>query len=264
MKRLLFLCIVCFASFFGFTQTTKTIFSPKNPNGIAVICCPGGGYEVICNEHEGKGWAKELNEMGITWIVIDYQLPNGNPELPFSSILETMKDIKAHAKEYNIDTTKIGIAGFSAGGHLAATYSRYAPENEKPAFQILFYPVISMDEKLTHSGSRAHLLGENPSSKLVKTYSLEKQADKSVPPTLIFVSMDDSVVPLDNSIEYYSSLRKVDVPANLQIFPIGNHGWGNNPEFTYHQAIINELYLFFTEGLQSNEIFEYQPISEEK
>lgn len=262
MKRFILLQSLCLLSTFVFAQTKKTIFSPNNPNGIAVICCPGGGYETICNEHEGNGWAKEFNEMGITWIVVDYQLPNGNPELPFSSILETMKDIKAHAKDYKIDTTKIGIAGFSAGGHLAATYSRYAPANEKPAFQILFYPVISMNEKLTHKGSLTHLLGESYSSKAVKHYSLEEQAEKSIPPTIIFASKDDSVVPIDNSINYYNSLQKKGVPVNLQIFPFGNHGWGNDKNFIYHQAIIEELSKFFTKGISSNVIYEYLPIKE--
>lgn len=260
MKHFLLYSFAILYPIFMCAQTKKTVFVPDKPNGTAVICCPGGGYETVCDEHEGKGWAQEFNDMGIVWVVVNYELPNGNPEIPFNSILEVMKDLKANASTYHIDTTKIGIAGFSAGGHLAASYSQYAPKQHKPAFQLLFYPVITMDETYTHRGSRNHLLGEKPKNSMVKRYSLEKTADETLPPTLIFVSKDDNVVSPENSLNYYEMLNENNVPTNLHIFPIGNHGWGNSTTFIYHPAILEKLYLFFKDGIDSSNIYEYLPV----
>lgn len=232
----LLLCGVIFA------QSGKyTIFSPEKPNGVAIICCPGGGYETVCDEHEGKGWAAEMNELGITWIVLNYRLPDGNPSIPFEDVQKTMQEIKKIGPSIGVDTSQIGIAGFSAGGHLAATYSCYSPKELKPAFQILFYPVISMRKGLTHLGSRQHLLGENPPKDLVNYYSLEKHTD-SLPPTLIFVSKDDAVVSPRNTKLYIKALKSTFLMHN--IFPTGNHGWGNSKDFEFHYLVILDIKTF--------------------
>lgn len=228
-------------------NASLTIFLPEKPNGMAVLCCPGGGYETVCDEHEGKGWAEEINQMGVAWIVVNYQLPNGNPKIPFSSVESAMKYVKAHAKKYHINPNQIGIAGFSAGGHLAATYTRYASKNLRPAFQILFYPVISMDSSLTHLGSFHHLLGNNPSEKMIKKYSLEKQTTKQIPSTIIFVSNDDNVVPKTNATLYsYNVLKKDETRKDFKMveFPEGNHGWGNSKTFKYHDEVITQINSF--------------------
>lgn len=229
-------------------NVSYTIFLPKKSNGMAVLCCPGGGYETVCDEHEGKGWAEEINQMGVAWIVVNYQLPNGNPKIPFESVETAMKHVKSNAQKYHINPHQIGIAGFSAGGHLAATYTRYSSKNLRPAFQILFYPVITMDSSFTHLGSRHHLLGDNPSEKMVQKYSLEKQPPKNIPSTIIFVSNDDNVVPKTNTTLYgYNALKNDETRKDFRtvIFPEGKHGWGNSKTFNYHDEVITDLKNFF-------------------
>lgn len=221
-----------------------TVFSPEKPNGTAIICCPGGGYETVCDEHEGKGWAAEMNARGITWIVLNYRLPNGNPNTPFEDVKKTMQEIRKIAPSIGVDTSKIGIAGFSAGGHLAATYSQYAPQELRPAFQILFYPVISMKKELTHLGSRQHLLGDNPPQDRINHYSLEKQVH-SLPPTLIFVSKDDAVVSPRNTNLYVKAIKKQkNIIYMRNQFPSGNHGWGNSKDFKYHDQVLLDIQSF--------------------
>ncbi|MDE6582672.1 MAG: alpha/beta hydrolase, partial [Duncaniella sp.] len=136
---------------------------------------------------------------------------------------------------------KLGVMGSSAGGHLASTSATHLPAGERPAFQILFYPVISMDSTLTHPGSRRNLLGENPAEQTVTAYSNDTRVDAFTPPAFIALSGDDKAVPPANSIRYYSALQPLGIPASLHVYPTGGHGWGFRPKFKYHNQMLNEL-----------------------
>lgn len=244
----------CFAIAFLFTlvgyaqQVIKidnlTIFLPSQEknNGTAILCCPGGGYEAICDEHEGKGWAPFFNENGIAWIVVNYDLPNGNPKVPYKSIQKAMKTLYTKADELHIDKSRIGISGFSAGGHLAAMYAVHYKGVYKANFQLLFYPVITMDSTKTHLGSLHHLLGQHPKQKLVEKYSLENQVTSKTPKALLFVSANDEVVPMVNTTSYNQALKGKGVSSECIIFNTGNHGWGCcNADFEYYPQLQKKI-----------------------
>lgn len=222
------------------TNPTIAVFLPAKPNnGAAVIICPGGGYERLAYDHEGMEIAKKLNEYGIAGIVLKYRLPNDTimdkKEIaPLSDAQEVMRLVRRNAKEWNINPDKIGIAGFSAGGHLASSLSTqfnrtlYQADtvSAKPNFAILVYPVITMKSPLTHAGSRKRLLGSNPSDESCQTFSNELQVTANTPPTFIVHAADDPSVPVLNSIQYFESLNKFKVPAELHIYQKGGHGFG--------------------------------------
>lgn len=222
------------------TNPTIAVFLPAKPNnGAAVIICPGGGYERLAYDHEGMEIAKKLNEYGIAGIVLKYRLPNDTimdkKEIgPLSDAQEAMRLVRRHAKEWNINPDKIGIAGFSAGGHLASSLSTqfnkilYQADtvSAKPDFAILVYPVITMKSPLTHAGSRKRLLGINPSEEFCQAFSNELQVSANTPPTFIVHAADDPSVPVLNSIQYFESLNKFKVPAELHIYQKGGHGFG--------------------------------------
>ena len=158
------------------------VYPAQNPNGMAIICCPGGGYAHLAMAHEGYDMADWMNAQGITFAVLKYRMPNGHKNIPLSDAEQAMQIIKQHAKEWNVNTQKIGIMGSSAGGHLAATTANMAAE--RPAFQILLYPVISMGDD-THKGSRERLLGKEPSESDIQAYSMELQVNKETPAHLL-------------------------------------------------------------------------------
>ena len=155
-------------------------------------------------------------------------MPNGNPEVPVSDAYEAMRYIKEHAKEWNILPDSVGIMGSSAGGHLASTVATHAPAKLRPAFQILFYPVITMGGQNVHQGSKKHLLGENPNSKLVKKYSNEWQVNKKTPCAFIALSGDDQSVKPVHSVNYHKALITQKIPSEIHIYANGKHGWGYN------------------------------------
>ncbi|MDR3188451.1 MAG: alpha/beta hydrolase [Prevotellaceae bacterium] len=225
------------------SSSAVRVFLPKHAEqpAKAVIICPGGGYSHLAMAHEGYDWAPFFNEQGVAAIVLKYRMPAGNLLLPVMDALDALRVAKEHASEWNINPSKIGVMGSSAGGHLASTVATHAPEELCPAFQILFYPVISMDARETHRGSRRHFLGENPSEEKVRLYSNELHVTDSAPPAFIALSSDDRAVSPANAVRYYSALQEHGVPAALYIYPSGGHGWGIKPSFKYRDEMMLEL-----------------------
>lgn len=207
--------------------------SAKQPTA-AVVVCPGGGYARLAMQHEGHDIAKWLNEQGIAAFVLKYRMPNGHHDVPLSDAQQALRLVRQNAKAWNVDPKKVGIAGFSAGGHLASTAATHFTDSAtRPDFAALFYPVVSMAKNVSHGGSRKNLLGENPSTDLVKAYSNALRVTPQTPPTLLFHSDDDKAVPVHNSLEFYAGLKQNGVPAALYIFPTGGHGWGAREAFAY-------------------------------
>lgn len=222
-------------------QPTLTVYPATNGNGMAIIACPGGGYTHLAIDHEGKSMSAWFNSLGITYAVLVYRIPGGNHEIPLSDAQQAMRIMRQHAKEWNIQ--KLGIMGASAGGHLASTVAtHYTDAETKPDFQILFYPVITMDASYTHAGSRKNLLGLSPSEELVKQFSNELQVNAQTPPAFIMHSSNDKTVPVENSVNYYMALIKNHVEkCCLHTYPTGGHGWGYRDSFEYKRQWTGEL-----------------------
>ncbi len=221
--------------------TIQVYLAPADKNtGTAVVVCPGGGYYGISYVSEGIELAKWLNRLGITAVVLHYRLPDDaimkNKSIaPLQDGQEAIRIVRRNAKEWGIDPHKIGIMGFSAGGHLASTVSThfdekvYEPKDStsaRPDFSLLIYPVISMDSAITHKGSRESLLGKNPSPELVKHFSNALQITSKTPPAFMIHSLDDGSVPVENSIEYALTMKKNNIPCELHIYEHGGHGYG--------------------------------------
>jgi len=219
-----------------------TVFlpAPEKANGTAVLICPGGGYGVLAFDHEGNAIVKWLNDNGIAGIILKYRLPSDQIMKdksvgPLQDAQEAMRAIRRHASEWKIDPKKIGVIGFSAGGHLASTISTHYAEkvydvkdniSARPDFSLLIYPVISMDTLITHRGSRNNLLGLKPADDQVRRFSNELQITADTPPAFLVHSSDDNAVPVMNSIGYYKGLQKNKIPVELHIFQKGGHGYG--------------------------------------
>ena len=228
-----------------------TVYLPeaKKATGRAVVCCPGGGYTHLAMDHEGHQWATFFNNQGIALIVLKYRMPHGNPQIPVSDAEQAMKTVRMNATEWHIDRNDVGIMGFSAGGHLASTIATRSKGEAAPNFQILFYPVITMDLGYTHKGSHDNLLGTFAESKkeqkemrrLEFEYSNDLQVNRTTTRAFIALSDDDKAVPAANGLNYYQQLYKHDVPASLHIYPTGGHGWGYRESFAYHYQMIFEL-----------------------
>ena len=219
-------------------EATLTIYPASKPNGQAIIACPGGGYAGVAATHEGHDMAAWFNAQGITYAVLYYRMPYGKHEVPLSDAQRAIRFMRKHADRWSI--RQLGIMGSSAGGHLASTAATHFTAETRPDFQILFYPVVTMDEN-THQGSKDNLLGKNPSSDLIKLYSNEAQVTAQTPPAFIMHSSDDTVVPVDNSINYYLAMVKKGVSASMHLYPIGGHGWGYGDNFTYKRQWQEEL-----------------------
>jgi acetyl esterase/lipase len=213
-----------------------TVHRPAKPNGAAIVICPGGGYAMKMIGPEGHGIAKWLNQHGITGVVLDYRLPAGRAFVPLLDAQRAIRTVRAHAKEWEIDPSHIGIMGFSAGGHLASTAATHFDEGNsaandpvdrvscRPDFAILIYPVVTMGESITHAGSQHNLLGGNPSPDLIKLFSNEKQVTSRTPPTFLAHAHNDKPVPPENSKAFYDALRAHKVPAEFLELPTGGHG----------------------------------------
>ena len=221
---------------------TLTIYTPNeiSANGTSIIIFPGGGYSHLSMNKEGKKIAKWLNSLGITAFVLKYRLPSDDVMKdktigPLQDAQEAVRMVRRNAKKWNLDTTKIGVIGFSAGGHLAATLStRYEEKtyestdntSSKPNFALLVYPVISMNTAITNKGSKEKLLGINPSQELTDKFSSELHVNSTTPPTFIVHASDDKSVPVENSINYYLALKNMKIQAEMHIYEKGGHGFG--------------------------------------
>lgn len=216
-------------------ETWITVHQAPNPNGTAVVICPGGGYGGLVVGPEGHGIAAWLNGHGITGVVLEYRLPAGRSLVPLRDAQRAIRTVRLHAKEWHIDPARIGIMGFSAGGHLAATAATHfdagnAKSSEeverissRPDFSILIYPVITMDET-THAGSRANLLGKEPTKELIDLFSNEKQVTDKTPPAYLAHAVDDTAVVIENSRMFHNALKAHKVPTELLELPSGGHG----------------------------------------
>ena len=219
------------------------VFLPEasKATGRAVVCCPGGGYSHLATDHEGYDRAPFFNERGIALIVLKYRMPHANTDVPISDAKEALRIVRENAQKWNIDPKKVGIMGSSAGGHLASTVATHSTPETAPNFQILFYPVVTFDYKYTHKGSRHGLIGENASQEMVDLYSNELQVTSLTPPAIMLLSDDDTVVPSQNSVNYYLALKKCGVKATMCIYPSGGHGWGNRTNFKYNKEMLADL-----------------------
>ncbi|AWH86906.1 alpha/beta hydrolase [Flavobacterium album] len=227
---------------------TLTVYKPVKPSPMksSVIICPGGGYGILASGHEGADVARVLNSWGVTAFVLKYRLPNDatmNDKSigPLQDVQRALQMVREHAAEWNIDVSKIGVMGFSAGGHLAATASTHFdkgvidnPENIslRPDFSILIYPVISFSNSLTHAGSRENLLGKIASPNQALFYSNELAVTAQTPPAFLVHSADDDLVPVGNSIAYYKALQEYKIFSEMILYPHGGHGYGMDNKTT--------------------------------
>nr|WP_046375424.1 alpha/beta hydrolase [Spirosoma radiotolerans] len=225
----------------GITKPTLAYFkpAPDKASGTAVIVIPGGGYGVVVYQGEGINIAKALAEKGVAAFILKYRLPSeaimADKKIgPLQDAQQAIKLVRENAAKWGIDASKVGIMGFSAGGHLASTaathFEKAYVENAsntslRPDFQVLIYPVISMRDSLTHGGSHDNLLGKNPSRQDVDLFSNELQVRANTPPTYLTHAADDKLVDVDNSIAYFEQLRRQKVPVEMHIYPKGDHGF---------------------------------------
>lgn len=225
-------------------KPTLTVYQPAEgkANGCAVVICPGGGYGHLAVDHEGKQVGEWFNSFGVTAFMLKYRLSPYRHPAPLLDAQRAIRTVRARAKEFGVDPNRVGILGFSAGGHLASTaatkFDKGNPEAKdeidkvscRPDFLILGYPVISFTEAFTHVGSRNNLLGKEASPELIESLSNEKQVTADTPPTFLFHTNGDNGVPPENSVSFYLALRKVKVPAELHIYEKGGHGVGLAPK----------------------------------
>ena len=207
----------------------------------AVVVCPGGGYAMLATMHEGIMWNFFFGRENVATIMVTYRLPHGNHEVPASDVYQAIRIVKEHAKEWNIDPNQIGVMGSSAGGHLASTVATHAADDVRPAFQILFYPVITMDKRYTHMGTHDNLIGKDATPEMETLYSNEKQVTEKTPRAFIVLADDDDVVPSINSAWYFAALKDHGVPANMHVYPTGGHGFGNSQSWKYNADMLQNL-----------------------
>jgi pectinesterase len=223
------------------SNPTLTVFKAEKPNGKGVIICPGGGYAILAFDKEGTKVAEEMNKWGVTAFVLKYRLPDDSINIdrskaPLQDAQQAIRLVRNNAKEFGVDRNQIGIMGFSAGGHLAATAATHFsikadPTNDdtvsvRPDFAILVYPVISFDSTFGHKGSRNNLVGANAPKNVIDLYSNELQVSSTTPPAFLIHAGDDITVPVENSIRFYQACIRNKVPAEMHIYPKGGHGFG--------------------------------------
>ncbi len=221
-----------------FSDSSKakiTVHLPEKPNGAAIVICPGGGYGGLVTKGEGHGIAAWLNSHGIAGIVLEYRLPAGRPYVPLLDAQRAIRTVRANAAAWKIDPKKVGIIGFSAGGHLASTATVHfdlgegkttdavTRESSRPDFSLLIYPVISMDVGV-HRGSKKNLMGETPAADLPEYFSTHKHVKAGTPPAFLAHAVDDKVVAIENSRMFFAAQQKAGLPTRLVELPNGGHG----------------------------------------
>jgi acetyl esterase/lipase len=222
-----------------------TVYRPpaERANGAAVVVCPGGGYGRLAADHEGKQVAEWLNSLGVSAFVLQYRLgPRYRHPAPLADAQRAVRTVRARASEWAVDPGRVGILGFSAGGHLASTAATHFDDGEpdssdpvervscRPDFAVLAYPVVSLMDPVAHTGSRRNLLGETPEPALVEDLSNDRRVSTRTPPTFLFHTADDPGVPVENSILFFEALRRAGVPAEMHVFAHGRHGVGLAPD----------------------------------
>jgi acetyl esterase/lipase len=231
-------------------QPAITIYlaPPAKATGTAVVVCPGGGYGALAMDHEGKQIAEWLNGLGVSAFVLKYRLgPKYHHPAMMQDVQQAIRTVRSRAAEFHIRPDRIGVWGFSAGGHLASTAATHFETangiSSRPDFAILAYPVISMKDPYVHQGSRRNLLGDNPDPALINLMSNETQVTPQTPPTFIFFTTDDAAVPVENGLMFYEALHKAGVPAEMHIFESGHHGLGlapNDPAISWWPKMLAE------------------------
>jgi pectinesterase len=226
---------------------TLSIYKPAKPNGKSVIICPGGGYTILAFDKEGTRVAEEMNRWGITAFVLKYRLPDDITNIdkslaPLQDAQQAIRLVRQNAAAWGVNKNQIGIMGFSAGGHLAASAATHfkfmadATNNDttsvRPDFAVLIYPVISMDSSITHKGSRNNLIGKNANATQTNFFSAELQVSKETPPSFLVHASDDGAVPVENSVRYYQACIKNKVPVEMHLYQKGGHGFGMNNKTT--------------------------------
>lgn len=212
----------------------------EKATGQAIVICPGGGYSVLAIDQEGYLMAEWFAEQGITAAVLKYRMPNHVKEVPIEDAVEAIRIMREKSEVYNFSPNKVGIAGASAGGHLAASASTIPTDTLKPNFTVLLYPVIT-SKKGKHSGTFNNLLQEEEKETLTEAYSLENRVTATTPPAFMAHCDDDTNVPAVNSTRYYTALKEHGIKASLHIYPSGGHGWGINDTFKYHNEWLASL-----------------------
>ena len=219
------------------------VYLPEQPTGRAVVCCPGGGYAMLANKHEGSDWSEFFNGRGIAFVLVNYRLPHGDRTLPISDAEQAMRTVRDSAACWHINPHDVGIMGSSAGGHLASTIATHAPFETRPDFQILFYPVITMGPG-THQGSLEGLLGDDRNDpETVRLFSNQFQVKSNLtPPAILLLSDDDDLVPpVPNAVAYYEAMRQAGNSCSIHIYPTGGHGYGYMPFFAYRGQMLSDL-----------------------
>jgi acetyl esterase/lipase len=227
----------------GTAMPTLTVFLPEKPNGKAVVICPGGGYRGVAIDHEGFQVAKAFNEVGVAAFVLKYRTPNDTTCIdkslaPLQDAQQAIRLVRQNAEKWQLIPTKVGIMGFSAGGHLASTAATHFSKNAdpsvsdttsvKPNFVILGYPVINLTDSLMHKGSKENLLGKKTTAEQIKLFSNDLQVTPQCPPTFLVHAADDKTVKVENSVAYYMACLKNGIPVEMHLYPKGGHGFGMN------------------------------------
>ncbi|MBQ0019107.1 MAG: alpha/beta hydrolase fold domain-containing protein [Bacteroidales bacterium] len=233
-------------------ESTLTVYLPSQDkaNGMAVLDCPGGGYSHLAMDHEGHDWAEYYNQQGIALAVLKYRMPKGDRNIPLSDAYHAMKVLRDSAVVWNLNPHAIGIQGFSAGGHLASSVSTHAAFEVRPDFSILFYPVVSMDQRESHRGSCTNFLGEGVNDKkLIDEWSNHKAVRRHLtPPAIIITANDDRTVPpVTNGIAYYSAMRRNGNDCALYVYPTGGHGFGIRSTWKHHKQMLTDLSTWLSE-----------------
>lgn len=236
-----------------------TVYAPQNPNGVGILVTPGGSYRRVVLDKEGSALAPCFNAKGYTLFVMTYRLPGDGHEegadAPLADVQRAIRVIRARAQEWRLDPERIGIMGFSAGGHAAASLGTrynenvYRPVDEmdnqsaRPAFMALVYPVITMHQEIDHPMSRQQLIGDTPGDDQIRRYSAEQMADENTPPTFLLHAVDDPAVKVENSVVMFNALRRLGVPVEMHLFEQGKHGFGIRDALGLPAAIWPELMM---------------------